>query len=89
MPRAVSPRQVRLSFEWDITAKGLLGLQLEAMERVLVQRVEILCMLSPVPASRALGWALHKAHPPPSKVPLPPILRTLSPLGPPLASAHV
>lgn len=60
--------QVRLSFEWDITAKGLLGLQLEAMERVLVQRMEILCMLDPVPASRALGWALHKSQAHPAKV---------------------
>ena len=55
-------RQVRLSFEWDITAKGLLGLQLEAMERVLVQRLEILCMLDPVPASRAIDWALQKSR---------------------------
>lgn len=62
------PRQVRLSFEWDITAKGLLGLQLEAMERVLVQRVEILCMLNPVPAYRALDWALQKAQALPTKV---------------------
>ena len=66
--------QVRLSFEWDITAKGLLSLQLEAMERVLVQRLEILCMLNPVPASRALGWALHKAEAQPPKVRLSTIL---------------
>ena len=52
--------QVRLTFEWDITAKGLLGLQLEAMERVLAQRLEILCMLDPVSAPAALAWAVHK-----------------------------
>ena len=52
--------QVRLAFEWEITAKGLLALQLSAMERVLAQRQEILCMLSPVLAQRALGWAKHK-----------------------------
>ena len=48
---------MRLAFEWDITAKGLLALQLSAMERVLAQRQEILCMLSPVLAARAMAWA--------------------------------
>ena len=52
--------QVRLAFEWDITAKGLLALQLGAMERVLAQRQEILCMLSPVLAPGALAWAKQK-----------------------------
>ena len=52
--------QVRLAFEWDITAKGLLALQLGAMERVLAQRQEILCMLSPVLAPHALAWAKQK-----------------------------
>ncbi len=48
--------RVRLSFEWDITARGLLALKLAALERVLIQRTEILCMLHPVSPRMAAAW---------------------------------
>lgn len=49
--------RVRLAFEWDITARGLLALKLAALERVLAQRTEILCMLHPVTPSGAAAWS--------------------------------
>lgn len=49
--------RVRLAFEWDITARGLLALKLAALERVLAQRTEILCMLHPVPPATAAAWS--------------------------------
>lgn len=48
--------RVRLCFEWDITARGLLALKLAALERVLSQRTEILCMLHPVSPRMAAAW---------------------------------
>lgn len=49
--------RLRLAFEWDITARGLLALKLAALERVLAQRTEILCALHPVPPARAAAWS--------------------------------
>ena len=48
---------MQLSFAWDVTARSLLNLKLAALERVLAQRTEILCMLNPVDAATALAWA--------------------------------
>lgn len=48
---------IRLSFAWDVTARSLLNLKLAALERVLAQRTEVLCMLSPTNADTALKWA--------------------------------
>lgn len=50
---------IRLSFAWDVTARSLLTLRLKALERVLAQRVEVLCMLDPVSAETALSWAIE------------------------------
>lgn len=48
---------IRLSFAWDVTARSLLNLKLAALERVLAQRTEVLCMLNPTSADTALKWA--------------------------------
>ena len=48
---------IRLSFSWDVTARSLLNLKLAALERVLAQRTEVLCMLNPTGADLALKWA--------------------------------
>lgn len=65
---------VRLSFAWDVTARSLLTLKLNALERVMAQRVEVLCMLNPVTADIALQWAKEdlrsEAPAPESKVQL-------------------
>lgn len=53
---------IKLSFAWDVTARSLLTLKLNALERVLAQRVEVLCMLNPVKAETALQWAKEDAH---------------------------
>jgi hypothetical protein len=53
---------LRLAFEWDVTARGLLTLKLHALERVLQQRVEILCMLRPVPLAVAETWEVATAN---------------------------
>ena len=63
---------VKLSFAWDVTARSLLNLKLAALERVLAQRTEVLCMLNPTTADTALRWALEDAqqgllHPPEPK----------------------
>jgi hypothetical protein len=38
--------RVRLAFEWDITARGLLALKLAALERVLVQPLMLTALCS-------------------------------------------
>ena len=63
---------VKLSFAWDVTARSLLNLKLAALERVLAQRTEVLCMLNPTTADTALRWAREDAqqgllHPPEAK----------------------
>ena len=65
---------IRLSFAWDVTARSLLTLKLSALERVLAQRVEVLCMLNPVSAETAMEWAKEDSEAadssaPDSKVP--------------------
>lgn len=52
---------IRLSFAWDVTARSLLNLKLTALERVLAQRTEVLCMLNPVPVETAIKWAREDA----------------------------
>jgi hypothetical protein len=52
--------RLQLGFAWEITARSLLSLKLQALENVLAQRQEILCALSPVPPSVAYKWI--KAH---------------------------
>ncbi|KAK9815754.1 hypothetical protein WJX72_009012 [[Myrmecia] bisecta] len=56
--------RLKLGFAWDVTARSLLTLKLAMLERVLAQRVEILCMLQPVPAQVAADWLLEEATPP-------------------------
>ncbi len=53
---------IRLSFAWDVTARSLLNLKLAALERVLAQRTEVLCMLNPTHADKALSWARQDAQ---------------------------
>ena len=53
---------IRLSFAWDVTARSLLNLKLAALERVLAQRTEVLCMLNPTHADKALSWAREDAQ---------------------------
>lgn len=53
---------IRLSFAWDVTARSLLNLKLAALERVLAQRTEVLCMLNPTHADKALSWAKEDAQ---------------------------
>lgn len=53
---------IRLSFAWDVTARSLLNLKLAALERVLAQRIEVLCMLNPTTADTALQWAKEDAQ---------------------------
>lgn len=53
---------IRLSFSWDVTARSLLNLKLAALERVLAQRTEVLCMLSPTSADMALKWATEDSQ---------------------------
>jgi hypothetical protein len=52
---AVSGR-LQLGFAWDVTARSLLSLKLQALENVLSQRQEILCALNPVPPYTTLKW---------------------------------
>ncbi|KAK9867091.1 hypothetical protein WJX84_006946 [Apatococcus fuscideae] len=55
--------RLRMGFSWEITVRSLLTLKLSIMERVLAQRVEILCMLHPVQPQKALDW-LSLTEPP-------------------------
>ena len=55
--------RLRMGFSWEITVRSLLTLKLSIMERVLAQRVEILCMLHPVLPQKALGWLLPTETP--------------------------
>ena len=55
---------VALGFAWDITARSLLLMKLATLERVLAQRVEILCMLRPTPSRSVQGWVIADAQPP-------------------------
>lgn len=48
---------MRLAFSWDVTARSLMSLMLKALEHVLQQRREILCMLSPVSPHTAITWS--------------------------------
>ena len=48
--------RLRMGFSWEITVRSLLTLKLSIMERVLAQRVEILCMLHPVQPQKAMEW---------------------------------
>ena len=48
---------LRLAFSWDVTARSLMSLMLKALEHVLQQRREILCMLSPIPPHTAITWS--------------------------------
>ncbi|KAL3135445.1 hypothetical protein ABBQ32_007626 [Trebouxia sp. C0010 RCD-2024] len=48
---------LRLAFSWDVTARSLMSLMLKALEHVLQQRREILCMLSPVSPHTAITWS--------------------------------
>ena len=49
--------QLRLGFAWDVTARSLMSLMLKALEHVLQQRREILCMLAPVSPHTAMTWS--------------------------------
>lgn len=49
--------QLRLAFAWDVTARSLMSLMLKALEHVLQQRREILCMLAPVSPHTAMTWS--------------------------------
>lgn len=49
--------RLRLAFAWDVTARSLMSLMLKALEHVLQQRREILCMLDPVSPLTALTWS--------------------------------
>lgn len=55
--------RLQLGFAWDVTARSLLSLKLQALENVLSQRQEILCALSPVPPSTAYKWTKALAQP--------------------------
>ena len=48
---------LRLAFSWDVTARSLMSLMLKALEHVLQQRREILCMLSPISPYTAITWS--------------------------------
>lgn len=48
--------RLQLRFVWDVTARGLLTIKLAALERVLVQRREILAALQPVPYPVVRTW---------------------------------
>ena len=48
---------LRLAFSWDVTARSLMSLMLKALEHVLQQRREILCMLSPISPHTAITWS--------------------------------
>ena len=50
--------QLRLGFAWDVTARSLMSLMLKALEHVLQQRREILCMLAPVSPHTAMTWSI-------------------------------
>lgn len=52
-----------MGFSWEITVRSLLTLKLSIMERVLAQRIEILCMLHPVMPAQALDWLLPEDTP--------------------------
>ena len=45
-----------LGFAWDVTARSLLGMKLATLERVLAQRMEILCLLRPFPTHTVQHW---------------------------------
>ena len=49
--------RLKLAFAWDVTARSLMSLMLKALEHVLQQRREILCMLDPVSPITALTWS--------------------------------
>lgn len=49
--------QLKLAFAWDVTARSLMSLMLKALEHVLQQRREILCMLDPVNPHTAMTWS--------------------------------
>ncbi|KAL0018632.1 hypothetical protein WJX77_009530 [Trebouxia sp. C0004] len=49
--------RLKLAFAWDVTARSLMSLMLKALEHVLQQRREILCMLDPVSPVTALTWS--------------------------------
>ncbi len=49
--------RLRLGFAWDVTARSLMSLMLKALEHVLQQRREILCMLDPVSPYTAMTWS--------------------------------
>ena len=49
--------RLQLAFAWDVSARGLLVLRLRALEHVLQQRKEILCMLKPISPRDALHWS--------------------------------
>ena len=48
--------RIRLGFTWDVSARSLLQLKLDVLERVYAQRLEILCMLKPVQVSASQRW---------------------------------
>lgn len=48
--------RIRLGFAWDVSARSLMHLKLNVLERVYAQRMEILCMLRPVPPQVAFKW---------------------------------
>ncbi|KAK9800258.1 hypothetical protein WJX73_008605 [Symbiochloris irregularis] len=48
--------RIRLGFTWDVSARSLLQLKLDVLERVYAQRLEILCMLKPVPIMTSQRW---------------------------------
>eukprot|EP00891_Asterochloris_glomerata_P007978 jgi/Astpho2/7978/Aster-x0337 len=49
--------RLQLAFAWDVSARGLLVLRLRALEHVLQQRKEILCMLKPISPRDAIHWS--------------------------------
>ena len=54
---------IALGFAWDITARSLLLMKLATLERVLAQRVEILCLLRPTAPRVVQAWVEADAQP--------------------------
>ena len=55
-PRDSVTGDICLGFAWDVTARSLLGMKLATLERVLAQRVEILCLLRPTSPRAVQHW---------------------------------